>query len=75
MSAVLHRSRQEAPYLVRRVLFHGRGDVAVGVQREARAVVTQQTGECFHVHTVLYRQGGEGMPLRYNNDKSRQLCI
>ena len=43
--------------------------MAVGVQREACGVVAEETGEGFHIHAVLKRQGCEGMPLRYNYDK------
>ncbi len=48
-----HRRCQETAHLVRRVLFHGRRDVAVGIQGEARAVMAEDAGEGFHVHTVL----------------------
>ena len=51
------------------------GDVGVGVQREAYGVVTQHRGDRFHVHTVLEREGGEGMPLRYNYDKPEKPRI
>ena len=54
---------------VRRLPLHLLGGVGVGVQREACAVVPQGVGEGFHIHTVLQRQGCEGMPLRYNYDK------
>ena len=38
---------------VRGVLFHlGRG-VGVGVQGEARGVVSQRAGQCFHVHSAF----------------------
>ena len=43
--------------------------MSVGVQREARRVVTQHRGHRFYIHTVLQRHRGEGVPLRYNYDK------
>ena len=46
--------------------------MSVGVQREARRVVTQHTADRFHVHAVLEGHGREGMPLRYNNDKQKK---
>ena len=42
------------------MLHLGRG-VGVGVQREARRVVAQRTGQRFHVHSAFQRQRGEGM--------------
>ena len=57
---------------VRGVLFHlGRG-VGVGVQGEASRVVAQGTGQRFHVHAAFQGQRGEGVPLRYNNDKQKK---
>ena len=35
--------------------------MGVGVQREARRVVTQHRGHCFHVHTVLESHRCEGV--------------
>ena len=43
--------------------------MGVSVQGEACGVVAQHTGYGLYVHTVLQGQGGEGVPLRYNNDK------
>lgn len=48
---------------------HIPGDVGVGVQGEARAVVAQDIGHRLDVHPLLDGQGRERMPLRYNNDK------
>ena len=45
------------------------GNVGVGVQCEARGVVTQHGGHRFHVHAVLERHRREGVSLRYNYDK------
>ena len=44
--------------------------MGVGVQGEPGAEVPQHAGHGFNVHTVLERQGGEGMPLWLNKDKS-----
>ena len=51
------------------------GDVGVGVQREARRVVTQHTADGLDVHAVLQRHGREGVPLRYNYDKPEKPRI
>lgn len=48
--------------------------MGVGIQREARAVVAQDIGHRFDVHPLLDGQGCEGMPLRYNKDKSENRC-
>ena len=54
------------------ILLHlGRG-VSVGVQREPRRVVAQRAGQRFHVHSAFQGQRGEGVPLRYNNDKQKK---
>ena len=45
------------------------GHMSVGVQREARGVVTEHAADRFHVHAILQRHGCEGVPLRYNYDK------
>ena len=43
--------------------------MGVGVEGEACAVVSQHAGYGFYIHAVLKGKGGEGVPLRYNNDK------
>ena len=54
------------------VLLHlGRG-VGIGVQGEPSRVVAQRARQCFHVHPAFQRQCGEGVPLRYNNDKRKK---
>ena len=59
-----------------RRLFLGRcGHMGVGVQGEARRVVTQHPGHRLDVHSVLQGQGGECMPLRYNYDKPEKPRI
>jgi len=49
--------------------------MGVGIQCEARRVVTQHTADRFHVHAVLERHGREGVPLRYNYDKPEKPRI
>ena len=44
--------------------------MGVGVQREGRLGVAQDTGQGLGVHAAGQRMGGEGVPLRYNKDKS-----
>ena len=43
--------------------------MGVGVEGEACGVVTQHAGYRFYIDAVLKSQRGEGVPLRYNNDK------
>ena len=43
--------------------------MGVGVQREARGVMTEHRGHGFYIHAVLQRHRCEGVPLRYNYDK------
>ena len=57
------------------VLLHLRRGMGVGVQCETRRVVTQGTGQRFHVHPAFQRQRCEGMPLRYNYDKPEKPRI
>ena len=49
--------------------------MGVGVQREARRVVTEHGGHGLDVHAVLQRHGREGVPLRYNYDKPEKPRI
>ena len=51
------------------------GHMGVGVQREARRVVTEHTADGLDVHAVLQRHGREGVPLRYNYDKPEKPRI
>ena len=48
--------------------------MGVGAQGESGIVVPQHTGDGLDVHTVLQGQGGEGVPLWYNKDKSENPC-
>ena len=59
---------------VRLLPFHPLSGVGVGVQREARTVMAQRVGEGLHVHIVLERQCGEGVPIWHNKDKSDNPC-
>ena len=43
------------------ILFHLRRGVGIGVQGEPSRVVTQGTGQRFHVHPAFQRQRGEGV--------------
>lgn len=52
----------KASDLFSRTLLHIVGNMGVGVQREACAVVAQHDGQRFHVHTVGDGQGGIGVP-------------
>ena len=46
--------------------------MGVGIQREGGVGVAQDTGQGFGVHTAGEGVGGEGVPLRYNNDKQKK---
>lgn len=59
----------EAADLLSRTSLHIVGDMRVGVQCEARAVVAQHAGQGLHIHTAGDRHRGECVPLRYNKDK------
>ena len=65
-----HYLIDDVPDSIRRLPFHLLGGVGVGVQREARRVVTQCVGEGFHIHAVLEGQRGKSVPLWHNKDKS-----
>ena len=54
---------------------HGAGDMAVYVNGGRRRDVADDGGERFHVHAVLQGGRGEGVPLRYNNDKPEKSRI
>ncbi|MBQ9552624.1 MAG: hypothetical protein IJU96_07650, partial [Clostridia bacterium] len=54
---------------------HGAGDVAVDINRRSRRDVADDGRERFHVHAVLQGGRGEGVPLRYNNDKPEKSRI
>ena len=60
---------------MRRLELRVGGNVGVGVQREARRVVTEHTADGFYVHAILERHGCEGVPLRYNYDKPEKPRI
>ena len=49
--------------------------MGIGVQREGRIGVAQDSGQGFGVHTAGEGVGGEGMPLRYNYDKPEKTRI
>ena len=49
--------------------------MGVGVQREGRIGVSQNTGQCLGVHAAGKGMGGEGVPLRYNYDKPEKPRI
>ena len=63
---------EDAPHGLRRLELRVGGNVGVGVQREARGVMTEHRGHGFYIHAVLQRHRCEGVPLRYNNDKQKK---
>lgn len=65
----------EAADLLSRASLHIVGDMRVGVQSEARAVVPQHAGQGLHIHAAGDRHGGECVPLRYNYDKPEKPRI
>lgn len=62
----------KAADLLRRASLHIAGDVGIGVQGEPGAVMAQHTGECLYIHSAGEGHSGEGVPLRYNNDKQKK---
>ena len=71
----LSNLRHETAHFLRGLLLHLPCGVGVSAEGEARVVVTQHRGYCFHIHTVLECQGRERMPLRYNYDKPEKPRI
>ncbi len=49
--------------------------MGVGVQREGRIGVAQDSGQRLSVYTAGEGVGGEGVPLRYNYDKPEKPRI
>ena len=43
--------------------------MGIGVEGESCGVVSKHTGHRLDIHFVLKCDCGEGVPLRYNNDK------
>ena len=68
----LHGLADDAADGVGGVTLHPLRGVGVGAESEARVIVSQCTGQRLDVHTVLEGQRGEGVPLRYNNDKRKK---
>ena len=46
--------------------------MGVGIQREGGVGVAQDTGQGFGIYAAGEGVGGEGVPLRYNNDKRKK---
>ena len=70
-----HDLRHKAAHGLRGFLLLLPGGVGVGAERKSRVIVSQHTADRFYVHTVLQRQRGEGVPLRYNYDKPEKPRI
>ena len=51
------------------------GDVGIGVQREARGVMTEHRGHGFYIHAVLQRQRCEGMPKLVEAENRALLVV
>ena len=49
--------------------------MGVGVQREGRIGVSQDSGQRLSIHAAGEGMGGEGVPLRYNYDKPEKPRI
>ena len=71
----LHHLAHEIAHGFRRLILHLAGSVGVSPQGEACVVVAQHTGNCLDVHSVLQGQGGEGVPLWHNKDKSENPVV
>lgn len=59
---ILERGGKEITHFFGSILFHRRGDVAVGIEGESCGVVSKETGERFYIHTILQRHRCEGVP-------------
>lgn len=46
--------------------------MGVGIQREGRIGVAQDAGQRLGIYAAGESVGGEGVPLRYNNDKQKK---
>ena len=68
----LHGLADDAADGVGGVTLHPLRGVGVGAEGKARVIVSQRTGQRLDIHTVLEGQRGEGVPLRYNNDKRKK---
>ena len=68
----LHRLSDDVPDGIGGVTFHLRRSVGVGAEGEACVIVSQRAGQRLDVHAVFKGQRGEGVPLRYNNDKQKK---
>ena len=60
-AVVLHDLRHKIPHGFCSLILHLPGGVGVGSERESGIIVAQHTGDRFHVHSVLKRQGCEGV--------------
>ena len=58
----LYRLPYHISHRIRRFPHHVRRGVGVGAESEARAVMSQGAGQGLHIHPVLQRERGEGMP-------------
>ena len=58
----LSNLRHEAAHFLRGLLLHLPRGVGVSAEGEARVIVTQHRGYCFHIYTVLQCQGRECVP-------------
>lgn len=56
------RFSQHPAHGIGRLYLRRGGDVGVGVQREARAEVSQHAADGLYIHAVLQRQRCEGVP-------------
>ena len=65
---LLDRLGLEAAHPLCGLLLHFVGDMGVGVQGEARAVVPQDAGDRLGICALLDRQGGEGMTQAVEGD-------
>ena len=74
-AVVLHDLRHKIPHGFCSLILHLPGGVGVGAEGEARIVVSQHAANGLYVYAVLEGQGGEGVPLWHNKDKSKNPCI
>ena len=71
----LHRLLgHEAAHPLGGILLHLSGDVGVGIQREARAVVVQDAGDCLGIYSLLDGQRDERVTQPVEGDVFGDAC-
>lgn len=67
-----HNLIHKAPHDSGSVSLHIGGHMGVGAQRKAGVGMPEDSRQGFRIHAARQRVSGEGVPLRYNNDKQKK---